>query len=271
MSSGWTSQHPPRSPSKSNRYVPVRSCAATAAVAAAPPRTTSPLYAASTTTRSPTATSTRSTTRRARSPNPRRLPTTRSAVADVRLAEINRVAATTGNDPELDALLPRLHTETACRRGGALALRPIDLDADQCLIRLREKGDTIRWQPVSPTLMAHLERHAAERRSPRTGQLLRYRTGKPITHRRYDHLWVRIGQHLAWVATQQISTHWLRHTTLTWVERTFGYAVARAGHNDSAGDATTTTYVRATPQEVAAALAALVGEHHPLADPHTLD
>jgi integrase len=204
---------------------------------------------------------------------PRRLPTTRSAVADVRLAEINRVAATTGNDPELDALLPRLHTETACRRGGALALRPIDLDADQCLIRLREKGDTIRWQPVSPTLMAHLERHAAERRSPRTGQLLRYRTGKPITHRRYDHLWVRIGQHLAWVATQQISTHWLRHTTLTWVERTFGYAVARAyaGHNDSAGDATTTTYVRATPQEVAAALAALVGEHHPLADPHTLD
>jgi len=48
---------------------------------------------------------------------PRRLPSTRRAVADTRLAEINQVAATTGDDPELDALIPRLHTETACRRG----------------------------------------------------------------------------------------------------------------------------------------------------------
>jgi hypothetical protein len=52
---------------------------------------------------------------------PRRLPSTRRAVPDTRLAEINQVAAATGNDPELDTLLLRLHTETACRRGGALA------------------------------------------------------------------------------------------------------------------------------------------------------
>jgi integrase/recombinase XerC len=45
---------------------------------------------------------------------PRRLPSTRSAVPDARLAEINQVAATTGNDPALDALLLRLRTETAC-------------------------------------------------------------------------------------------------------------------------------------------------------------
>jgi hypothetical protein len=62
---------------------------------------------------------------------PRRLPSTRRAVADTRLAEINQVAATTGDDPELDALILRLDTETACRRGGALALRPDDLDRDQ--------------------------------------------------------------------------------------------------------------------------------------------
>jgi hypothetical protein len=55
---------------------------------------------------------------------PRRLPSTRRAVADTRLAEICQVAATTGDDPELDTLILRLHTETACRRGGALALRP---------------------------------------------------------------------------------------------------------------------------------------------------
>jgi hypothetical protein len=55
----------------------------------------------------------------------------------------------------------------------------------------------------------------------------------------------------------------LRHTTLTWVERTFGYAVARAyaGH---VGNGTTATYVKASIHEVAAALAALTGEEHPL-------
>lgn len=58
--------------------------------------------------------------------------------------------------------------------------------------------------------------------------MLRYRDGKPLTYRRYDHLWQRIGEYLPWVAVQQISTHWLRHTTLTWVERNFGYAVAPA-------------------------------------------
>ena len=59
-----------------------------------------------------------------------------------------------------------------------------------------------------------------------------------------------------------------RHTTLTWVERNFGYAVAKAyaGHTDSGSDAgATSTYVRATTHEVAAALAALTGEPHPLA------
>jgi site-specific recombinase XerD len=81
---------------------------------------------------------------------PRRLPSTRRAVPDTRLAEINQVVATTGDDPVLDSLLLRLHTETACRRGGALALRPADLDPDQCLVLLHEKGGTVRWQPVSP-------------------------------------------------------------------------------------------------------------------------
>jgi hypothetical protein len=83
---------------------------------------------------------------------PRRLPSTRRAVPDTWLAEINEAAATTGDDSELDTLL-RLHTETACRRGGALALHPDDLDPDQRPILLQGEGETVRW-PVSPTLMA---------------------------------------------------------------------------------------------------------------------
>jgi integrase/recombinase XerC len=117
--------------------------------------------------------------------------------------------------------------------------------------------------------MGHLVRHGRDRRAPAGGQLLRYTDGRPITYRRYDHLWVRIGRHLPWARTQQVSMHWLRHTTLTWVERNFGYAVARAyaGHTDGDGAGATSTYVRASVSEVAAALAALTGEPHPLATP----
>lgn len=57
-----------------------------------------------------------------------------------------------------------------------------------------------------------------------------------------------------WVAAQQVSTHWLRHTTLTWVERNFGYAVARAyaGHTGTTDGGATSTL-----QEIAVALATL--------------
>jgi len=112
---------------------------------------------------------------------PRRLPSTRRAVPEARLTEINHVAASSGDDPELDTLLLRLHTETAPRRGGALALRPADLDPDQCLILLREKGESVRWQPVSPTLMGRLVQHGRERHAPR-------RTAAAVRRRPADHV-----------------------------------------------------------------------------------
>ncbi|MEH1128204.1 tyrosine-type recombinase/integrase [Micromonospora sp. CPCC 206061] len=200
---------------------------------------------------------------------PRRLPSTRRALTPDELEQINVAARSSGNDVVLDALLLRLHTETACRRGGALALRLIDLDADRGLVRLTEKGGTVRWQPITQDLAASLADHARQRGAVLpTDALLRYRTGRPISYRRYDHLWQRIGTHLPWVAAQQISTHWLRHTTLTWVERHFGYGIARAyaGHTDSTGPATT-TYIKADLQAVATALAAMTGQPHPLANP----
>ncbi len=95
-----------------------------------------------------------------------------------------------------------------------------------------------------------------------------YANGNALTSRRYEQLWHRIGQHLPWVAAHGITTHWLRHTTLTWVERHFGYGVARAyaGHTDTTGPATT-TYIRADLQAIATALAAMTGQPHPLAQP----
>jgi integrase len=204
----------------------------------------------------------------ARVPKPQRPDSTRRALTSDEIAAINTTVASTGNDAVLDSLLIRLHLETACRRGAALALRNQDLDEQWALIGLREKNHAVRWQPASPTLIRALADHRDQRGTgnPPEAQLLRYRDGTPITTRRYDHLWTRVGKHLPWVTAQNISTHWLRHTTVTWVERHFGYGIARAyaGHTHTAGPSTT-TYIRADLTEVAAALSALTGEPHPLA------
>jgi integrase/recombinase XerC len=123
----------------------------------------------------------------------------------------------------------------------------------------------VRWQPVFPTLMARLVQHGQDRHAPPGGQLLRYADGRPITSRRYDHLWIRIGRQLPWVRTQQISTHWIRHILPT---SYFGFATAQtyAGHEDHGrGGKAMATYIRAGLPEVATALAALTSEDHPLA------
>ena len=198
---------------------------------------------------------------------PRRLPSTRRALTAAQLAELTDAAILSSRDPTLDSLLLRLHTETACRRGGALALRLRDLDPDLCLVLLREKGGTHRWQPVSPTLATALCHLAANRGAAHPDDaLLRTRARRPLTPSHYDALWTRVHTALPWTAVQGVSTHWLRHTTLTWVERHYGYGIARAfaGHTDRKGGSTT-TYIRATLEETATALAALAGEPHPLA------
>jgi hypothetical protein len=114
------------------------------------------------------------------------------------------------------------------------------------------------------SLVEHLQRGGE---SDPTGRLLRFRTGRPITRRHYDSLWDRVRHRLPWAASQQISTHWLRHTTLTWVERNFSYAIARAFafHADPSGrSGTTLTYTKVSIQEIATALARMTGERHPL-------
>ena len=135
------------------------------------------------------------------------------------------------------------------------------------MIRLREKAGRERWQPVSPTLMRHLVHHAMTRHAPDRGRLLRYPNGKPITYRRYDHLFNRLGKVLEWVAKVNVSAHWIRHIILTWLERNFRPAVAEAYacHEATGEGSTTLIYAKATLEEVAHALSVLTGEPHPLA------
>lgn len=142
----------------------------------------------------------------ARVRKPRRQPSLREALPERAIADIVKVTSETGNDPELDLLILRLHLETACRQGGALHARRQDLDAEQCLIRLHEKGQTQRWQPISPTLTRALIAHHDERGdSDPAGQILRYRNGRPVGKRHYDNLWKRIRSHLRWADTHLIA------------------------------------------------------------------
>ena len=69
---------------------------------------------------------------------PRRLPSTRRALPDTRLAEINEIAATTGDDPELDTLLLRLHTETAAAAEGLLDLA--------CILAVKLPGTRVAFR-----------------------------------------------------------------------------------------------------------------------------
>ncbi len=97
-------------------------------------------------------------------------------------------------------------------------------------------------------------------------QLLRHADGTPLPGRRYDLLWKRVKDNLPWAAKLGVSMHWPRHTTLTWVERRYGHAAARAyaGHTDTKGGSTLTC-IKGVPHEVARVLAAYTREPHPLA------
>jgi integrase len=197
---------------------------------------------------------------------PRRLPNRRRALEDHELREVIDAVRTTSHDPNLDLLIIRFHLESGARREGALNLRLRDLDGRRSTVWLREKFDIEREQPISPSLLRALEHHASSRgASAGEDSVLRSRRGRAITRRRYNTVFDRARPCLPWAERTPVSAHVLRHTAITAVERHAGYAVAQAfaGHSASS---VTGTYTRARIAEVAAAVAALTGEAHPLAE-----
>jgi len=87
---------------------------------------------------------------------------------------------------------------------------------------------------------------------------------RPLTGRRYDTLFQRVQATLPWADQVAFTAHGLRHTAGTLVERLAGTQVARRflGHADRT---VTDTYTDASEAEVAAAVARLTGQPHPLA------
>ena len=102
--------------------------------------------------------------------------------------------------------------------------------------------------------MYELLHHGAERGAGPGEQLLRNRNTSPINANRYDRMFRRIGEHVPAVRVQGISAHWFRHTTLRFVERNFGKAVAKVygGHSDRFSSAND-IYTAASIEEVARA------------------
>lgn len=196
---------------------------------------------------------------------PRRARSRRRALDDRELAELIAAVRTTSHDPDLDLLLIRFHLETGARREGALNLRRRDLDPDRATVWLREKGDSEREQPGSPSLLALLQHHTDTRgtRGP-DAPVFHTANGAPMSARRYDTIFHRARAGLPWAERTPVSAHVLRHTAITAVGRHAGYPVAQAfaGH---APPSVTGRYLHATLTEIATTIATLTGEPHPLA------
>lgn len=181
------------------------------------------------------------------------------------------VALNGGNDPVLDYLLLWSMLETACRVGGLLKLRVRDIDVNRQFIRFHEKSGKSRKQPVTRPLAEALLLIASERGSiDADDPVFRYHPeaagkGAPMKAKRFETLWKRIGKELAWVDEERITSHWLRHTTLTWIDRVASPTVAGkfAGHGSVN---VTSKYTKARLEEVSKAHEALFGQFHPSQD-----
>lgn len=205
---------------------------------------------------------------------PRRHPSRRRALCAAELEELWDALGVVSRDPELDMLLVRFHLESGARRAGAIGLCLGDLDPLRQTIWLHEKFERSREQPISASLFQALVAHGESRGAtgPRD-PVFRYatpdppaRAGRPLTHRHYNTLFSQLQGALAWAERMGLCAHVLRHTAGTAIERLAGQAVASAflGHAE-AGRGTTGTYTKASIHEVAAAVARLTGEPHPLA------
>lgn len=178
------------------------------------------------------------------------------------------VAGSGGNDPELDCLLLRFLLETGARRAGVLALTVARVDPKRQTVLLLEKGNQQRELPVSAVLMSSLLTMAEERGVSMTAKdapVFRYRNGAPLTRKRFNTLFERLQRDAPFPDAAHVSTHWMRHTALTWIERVGGEAVAAAfaGHVP-ARNRITGLYTTAPADEVVRAWCAVWDEPHPL-------
>jgi integrase len=198
---------------------------------------------------------------------PARRASRRRPLDDTETRELIDAVRATSRDPDLDLLLVRFHLESGARREGALGLRLGDLDRRRSTAWLREKLAAEREQPLAPSLLDALMSHAVDRGSTTADDhVFRTAVGRPISRRHYNTVFDRARTAVGWAGRIPVSAHTLRHTAITATARVAGYPVAQAfaGH---APPSVTGTYMRVSIGEVAAAVAVLTDEPHPVCPP----
>lgn len=198
---------------------------------------------------------------------PSRIEARRTWLTDEQMAEVIRLASSTGDDPELDRLLCEFHLVTGARQEGALNLRVRHVDAVACTVVLDEKNSKIAAQPVPHWLARKLLSFAAERGSTGANDpvfVKRWKSGRvtSVTGRRYNYLFARLQSLNEWMDREQVTAHTLRHCAGKLVERHAGKMVAQAFLRHAGSDVTG-VYTRASSNEVAQAVVDLWGGTHP--------
>jgi integrase len=202
---------------------------------------------------------------------PRNLLAGTRPLSDRELAHLEQVVQLSGWDSDLDLLLVWFHLETGARMSEAIKLNVEDLDPDRQTIRLGKKGDSEREQPVSASLIEALVAHAVSRGADYDhDRVFRTSYGNQFSllcEAHYTHLWKRVRQHADWAARAATTTHALRKTTATRLERMTSEFVAEAFLGHQRGSDSNAPYMRVDLDELALAIEVLTGEHHPLARP----
>lgn len=164
---------------------------------------------------------------------PDRHPTLRRPLLPEELEEIWRVATTTGMDPELDEHLLMFLRHTAARREGCINLRVGHVQPGRGRVMLTEKYGHSRVLPLDARVARGLLDFAASRGSLRgVDPVFRYRSGAPLTRRRFNSLFDRVDRHTDFTQALDVSAHWIRHTTLADIAAASDIRVAEtfAGH-----------------------------------------
>jgi site-specific recombinase XerD len=182
-------------------------------------------------------------------PLPDRPPSRRGALSADQLTQAHFALVAHSRDPELDDLVFGFLRETGCRRHGAIRLSQDDLAPATRAVRLVEKYAKQRWVPISAHLVHRLVSHTALRHDG-CNLVLHRRDGGHLNDKWFEGFARRI-QNLAWAKELGVSAHWIRHTTITDIERIAGVRVAAAyaGHADS-NFGVTGTYTKVSPEEL---------------------
>lgn len=146
----------------------------------------------------------------------------------------------------------RWFLETGSRREGLLDLEPGRVRAATRTVMVIEKGRKPRTLPISAELATEL----ADPGSSLYGW----------SRRRLETDWNYLREVSEWGAELAISSHWLRHSAITRLERASSFTVAAAWAGHSLSSIVTSTYVRVGLPDLVCAWMAMTGLPHPLHD-----